>query len=101
MVAGREDAGVRRREEWGFRYLRDSRCGRRGVATDDGEGTGRRPGIHTRRQIHLLQLRTHRAHADLADAGRWKRTRAGDVWRKQRLVSALLARRAADGVPYV
>jgi len=68
---------VRRRAKWRFRYLRDSCVRRRREATYDRQGTGRWSGILARWKVHLFQLRTHRAHADLADARRWKRAGAG------------------------
>ena len=50
---------------------------------------------------HLLQLRAHRHHADMADAQRRQPAGAGHVGRIQQLVSAHLARRQVDGFSLV
>ncbi len=77
LVAGRKDAGIRRAARRRIRHLYDSGGGWRRDAADDGEGVGRRAGIFSGREVYLLQLRTHRPHADLAHECRWQRPAAG------------------------
>ncbi len=56
------------------------------------------PGIRRMAFLHLLQLRAHGAHADLAHEGGRLGTGASDSKREQRLVPAHLTRRRVDGV---
>jgi hypothetical protein len=61
-------------------------------------GIGRRPRVHARWRLHLLQLGARRTDADLAHATRWERAGTDHEGRLQQLVPAHFARRQVDRV---
>ena len=102
LVARWEDAGVLRGAQRQLRRVHDSRGRGRGDAADHGGGSRRRPGVLAGWEVHLLQLGSHRADADLADEAGRQRAGAGDSRRRlQQLVRARLAGRPADGVSHL
>src|SRR6184192_3684609 len=92
---------VHRTAGWGIRRL--SHPGGRGRrdAAHTRVGTGRRPGVFTRRHVHLLQLRPERDDADLANAGGWQRAGADNERPVQQLVPARVPRRSVDRLPVI
>ena len=72
LVARRQGSDLHRRAEQRVRHLpHPGRRQRTGGQPHQHQGAGRRPGVHARRQVHLLQLGAQRDDADLADeAGR-------------------------------
>ena len=79
-----------------LRYLFNSGEWGRGEAADDGTRSGRRAGVLAGWTMDLLQLRTYRAHADLADAYGWRFSRTGDLRQDQQLVPAYFSRWEVD-----
>ncbi len=96
VVTGWYDACVCRTAGRQLRYLFNSGEWGRGEAADDGTRSGRRAGVLAGWTMDLLQLRTYRAHADLADAYGGRFSRTGDLRRDQRLVPAYFSRWEVD-----
>ena len=102
LVAGRQGAGLHRRPRRQLRHLLDCRpTAAAGDAAHHHDGLDDGPEYSPDGQLHLFQLDAQRPDANLADAARRLRARAGDRRRVQQLVPAHLAGRQADRVPVV